>query len=228
MLTKHKIFDQTLWISTVLSLALAIFCTFLTAIYSILNAFMSPRTAINGPIGLYLWNSMSTLAHVAAVVLFAVEFHSYIQKNVLTKEEQESGWISTNRAELSWSFYILIASFCFIVLNFLFIYLVVRLKRSLMDLKNYYETNMNLLNNDNGILIGSARSMHDMSTQNPYDNNAEHIIEYQRMMSAPHITIQNIQMGTLSNNESPFGRRLGSNNQLRTSKKFKRIVDFIY
>jgi hypothetical protein len=239
MLTKHKIFDKTLWISTVLSVSLALFSTVLTAIYSLLNVFMSPTTAINGPIGLYLWNAISTLAHILAIVLFSLEFHMYIQKNVLTKDEQESGWVSTNRADLSWSFYILITSACLITLNFALIYAVVRLKRSFMQLKNYYETNMNLLNADNGVLISCGRSLNDLRPhdyyfshqqsqqpqQNPYDN-ADRVVEYHHIVAEPNLNIHELHVGVGQlSSEHPFGSR---NNELRTSKKLKRIVDFIY
>ncbi len=48
---------------------------------------------------------------------------------MLTKDELQSGWISLNRAQLSWSFYLLILSTSLIVLNIVFIYTTVKLKQ---------------------------------------------------------------------------------------------------
>ena len=44
------------------------------------------------------------------MIIYSAEFHFYINKNVLTKEQIENGWTSTGRGELGWSFYILFIS----------------------------------------------------------------------------------------------------------------------
>ena len=59
MLSKHKLFDQTLWISTILCCAFAIFSIFIASIFSLLNVFLMPTRIMQGPISLYLWNSIA-------------------------------------------------------------------------------------------------------------------------------------------------------------------------
>lgn len=132
----------------------------------------------------------------------------FIKKNVLTKDEIESGWISTNRAQLSWSFYILIISIVLILVNIALIYVTVRIKRSFIDIKNIYETNMNLINADSGILINypinEARSIDEQPSLNLKEMNSfkAHAID-----------------------DYPLGLK---SDDRRSSKKLKRIIDFIY
>lgn len=148
-----------------------------------------------------------------ALILFTLEFHLFINKNVLTKDEIESGWISTNRAQLSFSFYILIISICLLCVNIGLIYLTVRFKRSRADIKNIYETNMNLINGDNGILINCSRS----------DSKSD----YTQINDVPlSLNINDLNENKSQNNdENPFGFR---GDEQRSSKKLKRIIDFIY
>lgn len=61
----------------------------------------------------------------------------YIQKNVLTKDEQESGWISTDKAELGWSYFILIASTILVTINLALVYTIEIMKRSSLEPKSY-------------------------------------------------------------------------------------------
>ena len=66
-----------------------------------------------------------------AIILFSIEYHLYIKKNVMTQTELESGWVSTNRAQLSWSYYIMIASASLILINLILIKLTVRINQSI-------------------------------------------------------------------------------------------------
>lgn len=226
MLTKHKIFDFTLWISTVLCCSLALFSTVISGIFSLLNVFLSPNRVMNGPISMYLWSGISGLFHVLALIIFTVEFHLFIKKNVLTKEELEAGWVSTNRAQLSWSFYLLLISVFLIIINIAFINCVVRLKRSFIDLsKNQYDTNLNLINGDNnGLMVGDLIIPNGGILVSCTKTNKT---DYQQMVdNQPTLNLNDLNAlnNPNNNNESPFSFR----NELRSSRKLKRIIDFIY
>lgn len=81
-----------------------------------------------------------------ALIFFASEFFLFINQNILTKEELQSGWTSTNRAKLGWSYYILLVAVLLIFVNIAVTYLTVRLKRSFAHhLKNHHHYRMSLL-----------------------------------------------------------------------------------
>jgi len=215
MLIDHKIFDFTLWISTIVCCSLSLFSTLISSVFSLLNIFLSPNRTMNGPISMYLWNSLAGLFHILSLLLFTLEFHLFIKKNILTKDEIESGWVSTNRAYLSWSFYILLASIFLILVNIALIYCTVRLKRSFVDLKNRYEPNINLINGDTGLIVGDPGLIRCSRT---IKNDYSQMIDFNQ----PNINLDDIDMD--QNNENQFN----FNSDLRSSKKLKKIIDFIY
>ena len=92
-----------------------------------------------------LISTISALFHLLALVLFAVEFHVYIIKNVMTKEELDNGWVSLNRAQLFWSYYLLIISLVLITLNIVIIYLITTYKKSFTSFKTQYEILQNII-----------------------------------------------------------------------------------
>lgn len=59
MLRKHKLFDQTLWISTILACSTGLFSITVSGFFSFINVFVTPIQVISGPIGMYLWNSLA-------------------------------------------------------------------------------------------------------------------------------------------------------------------------
>lgn len=110
--------------------------------FSLFHVFLTSDRPRN-PISLYLWHSLAALFHLMAIILFAIEYLAFIRKNVLTKDELESGWSSLNRASLFWSYYILILSLVLICLNILVIFLITRFRRSsaFSNFKTKYDVN---------------------------------------------------------------------------------------
>ena len=56
----------------------------------------------------------------------------------MTKEELENGWVSLNRAQLFWSYYLIIISLVLITLNIVIIYLITTYKKSFTSFKTHY------------------------------------------------------------------------------------------
>ena len=216
MLISHKVFDFTLWISTVVSCSLALICTLISSIFSLLNILLSPNRTMNGPISMYLWNSLAGLFHAVALLLFTIEFNIFIKKNILTKDEIEAGWVSKDRASLCWSFYILLGSLFLLLVNIFLIYLTVRLKRSFMDLKNRYEPNLNLINAEN-LIVGDANGIL-VRCSSTSKNDYSQMVDFNQ----PNINLNDLDIDL--NNENQFN----FNNDLRSSKKLKKIIEFIY
>ena len=129
---------------------------------------------------------------MVALLLFTVEYHLYIKKNVLTKDELESGWLSAHRSHLSWSFYLLCISLGLIALNILIVYATAKIKNT-----TSLELNATLVAVDTCLIAGNA------------SNNA---IDYQQIEEF--------------NFEAPQQPAVGGG--LRSSKKVKKIIDFVY
>lgn len=199
-LSKHKLFDQTLWISTILCCSLAIIAAFISSILCLFNIFLTPEESTN-PISLYLWNSISAIFHFLAIILFALEYHVYIKHNVLTKDELESGWVSNKRAQLGWSYYLLISSLLFITLNICAIYVIASFKKTSINLNNEFR----MKSNDRGL-----------SSDFEYECNIDEIkrTQYQNLT---HNNTEN------SNNRNEYASSVG-----RESNKLKKITDFVY
>ncbi|RNA37271.1 Clarin [Brachionus plicatilis] len=190
VLSKDKIFDQTLWLCTILCCSLSLFAILLSAIFSLLNAFLSPSNPIHGPLSMYLWNSLSAVFHALAILIFTAEFYFYINKNVLNQEQMHSGWISTDCGKLGWSFFILFISFFLIITNIIIIYAHSKVNQSFLNfrnIKNFYEKNETLIDD-----VTEAKN-HNLSIDEPIR----------------------------PENESSSDLNV-------TSRRLKRIIDFIY
>ncbi len=212
---RHKIFDQTLWISTILSCSLAVFTTIICVLLAMLNVFLTPNKIINGPNSLYLWNFITSFFHFLSILMFTLLFYLNIRNNVLTKDQLESGWTSANRAHLSWSFYVLSASFVLTLLNFFLIYLIVKLKHSLIRMNNkkfisgalhrHYETNFNLMpDGDITFATNSLVSLNDASAAAAASSSGN------------------------KNNNHHQQRQFYGGETTNSNNRLKRIIDFIY
>ena len=156
---------------TILCCSLALIATFISSIFCLFNVFLTPERP-NGPISLYLWNTISALFHLLALVLFAVEFHVYIIKNVMTKEELDNGWVSLNRAQLFWSYYLLIISLVLITLNIVIIYLITTYKKSFTSFKTQYEINAmnNAIQSEQGNILVDSEGVVKRTEYQQIDN----------------------------------------------------------
>lgn len=83
-----------------------------------------------------------------ALIFFGIEFNFFINKNILTKEELEYGWHSSNRAFLLHSYYLLIASLVLIIINIIINYYLIKLKTIYKTKSNRYNV---YINKENGL-----------------------------------------------------------------------------
>jgi hypothetical protein len=166
---------------------------------------------------MYLWTAIALLFHLASLLLFTLEFHLFIKKNILTKDELEAGWTSENRSHLSWSFYILLASVALLIVNSGLIYCTVRLKRSFADLKRKYEPN--LMGSEPGLTVETSNGILVRCTPRTSKNDYSQMIDFNQ---------PNINLNDLDRDNNDENNRFNFNSDLRSSKKLKKIIDFIY
>ncbi len=151
---------------------------------------------------------------MSGLIFFSLEFHIYIKKNVLTKEQLESGWTSTDRAKLGWSFYLLLISLMLIITNILLINAIVRIKHSQFDLKSIFDsTNSTMAYCEASITNTDLNSTKTAKTDNytiidPYNSDNNNAYPFQS-----------------TNEEYSFSLKVEN---LNSPKKLKKIIDFIY
>ncbi|KAF4529691.1 hypothetical protein B566_EDAN010777 [Ephemera danica] len=97
--------EAGLWLATVACLAVGLLLAALAAIFAVLNTAATPARALPGVPGLYLWNLLAMFTNIAAVSLWAVQYHRTLQHNVMTKEDINNMWSSDGMAAFGFSFW---------------------------------------------------------------------------------------------------------------------------
>lgn len=200
----RKLLNEKIWILCIISCSLAIVSSVICALFCFIQLFPTFDKE-NIAKGTLIWNGLSGIFILLSLLLFAFQFNYYIQNNILTQEELDNGWISTNLAELSFSFYILFIPFILILLNVALISAAIRLKRSFVDLKNEY---------DNIQKSNSEATCRDLNLIQCRNNNVN-LLKNERIQEFYDTKIQ----------ASYFTFNLTG---LRSSSRLKKIIDLIY
>lgn len=111
-----------LWVATICSLGGALLFCSLAGVFAVINTATTPIGALTGVPGLYLWNTLAMLLDLGAVGLWAVQFHQKLQFNVMTREDRENYWVSTNMATFGASFWFVVGAAVVHALNMTAIY----------------------------------------------------------------------------------------------------------
>ncbi|EFX74054.1 hypothetical protein DAPPUDRAFT_307517 [Daphnia pulex] len=113
-----------LWVTTVTCVSGAIVFAVIGALMAIVNTTLTPVETIAGRTGLFLWNSLSIVFSVTAMVAWIVQFHLRLRSNVLVQEDRDNHWTSEGRAYLGYSFWFVIGSALSHVANIILLVLV--------------------------------------------------------------------------------------------------------
>ncbi|XP_069687992.1 clarin-3-like [Periplaneta americana] len=112
-----------LWVAAIACLAGALLFAGLSAIFAVVNTATTPIGAVTGVPGLYLWNSLAMFFNLCAVSLWAVQFYQKLQYNVMSREDRQNNWSSTNRAYYGYSFWFVVGAIVIHFLNIIAIYI---------------------------------------------------------------------------------------------------------
>ena len=90
----------------------------------------------------------------------------------MTKEELDNGWVSLNRAQLFWSYYLIIISLVLITLNIVIIYLITTYKKSFTSFKTQYEINAmnNAIQSEQGNILVDSEGVVKRTEYQQIDN----------------------------------------------------------
>ncbi|EPB68295.1 hypothetical protein ANCCEY_12611 [Ancylostoma ceylanicum] len=92
-------YSRILWIFILFFIALGILWICVGIVTSLLSSFTAQEDSIAGPIGIYLWSLLAILSLSASCVIFYIQFHSTMQKNLLTFELVQAGYSTQGLAK---------------------------------------------------------------------------------------------------------------------------------
>ncbi|KAG8171415.1 hypothetical protein JTE90_023061 [Oedothorax gibbosus] len=126
-MTKNpQLFTFSLWLLTIMSLALAMLFGLISAVFAVINTVVTPVEVITGISGLYLWNGIGALFSAGSVISWAALYYTKLQHNVMTKEELDQQWISKDKAWFGYSFWFAVVTFVLFSANIILTSLAVR------------------------------------------------------------------------------------------------------
>ncbi|GFY77574.1 uncharacterized protein TNIN_300851 [Trichonephila inaurata madagascariensis] len=126
MVKNPQLFTFSLWLLTIMCLALAMLFALISAVFAVINTVVTPVEVITGIAGLYLWNGIGALFSAGSVLSWVVQYYTKLQDNVMTKEEIDQQWISKDKAWFGYSFWFAVAAFILFVINIIITTLAVR------------------------------------------------------------------------------------------------------
>ncbi|XP_069140350.1 clarin-2-like isoform X2 [Argopecten irradians] len=109
-LYEFGMFPYGLWVSTIVLSSLGMAWGLVCIGFSIFNIVGKPIETITGPMGLYLWNFLAFLFSVLGMVMYLVLYFQYYAHNVLPLEDRIAQFSTEDNANLSYSFYLLVAA----------------------------------------------------------------------------------------------------------------------
>lgn len=93
------------WLGTLTCLCVGLLFSILGAISAAVNSAITTSHCLTGLGGLFLSNTLSLIANLAAVGFWLAQFYTSIQENVLSREDRDNMWTSEGMAELGFSFW---------------------------------------------------------------------------------------------------------------------------
>ncbi|VDP18426.1 unnamed protein product, partial [Heligmosomoides polygyrus] len=90
-------YNRVLWIFILFFICLGVLWICVGIVTALLSSFVAEEGTVAGPIGMYLWSllaceSFSMLSLTASCAIFYIQFHTSIQKNLLTAEQLQAGY----------------------------------------------------------------------------------------------------------------------------------------
>ena len=93
------------WIATIGCLAVGLLFSTLSAVFAVLNTATNQYLTLTGIPGLYMWNLLAMCLHLFAVILWAIQFVQKLQYNVMSREDIDNRWTSSEMASLGYSYW---------------------------------------------------------------------------------------------------------------------------
>ncbi|XP_071532782.1 uncharacterized protein [Panulirus ornatus] len=114
--------DYGLWVGTIACLSLGMMFAVVGALFAVINTATTPVEAITGVPGLYVWNTLAALFNLICVILWAVQFHENLTKNVLLYDAS-NGWTTEGMEVFGYSFWLVVVAIFVHVANIAIIFI---------------------------------------------------------------------------------------------------------
>ncbi|XP_054708622.1 clarin-3-like [Uloborus diversus] len=126
MVKNPQLFLFSLWLLTIMGLALAMLFALISAVFAVINTVVTPVEVITGIAGLYLWNGIGALFSALSVLSWVAQYFAKLKANVMTKDELDQQWTSEDKAWLGYSFWFAVVCFILFLINIIITSLAMR------------------------------------------------------------------------------------------------------
>lgn len=103
-------YNRVLWIFILFFICLGVLWICVGIVTALLSSFVAEEGTVAGPIGMYLWSLLALLSLTASCAIFYIQFHTSIQKNLLTAEQLQAGYSTQGLAKFGYSFYFMLGA----------------------------------------------------------------------------------------------------------------------
>lgn len=121
-----ELFLYSVWLLTIMCLALSLVFALISAVFAVINTVVTPVEVITGIFGLYLWNGIAALFSATSILSWLAQYYVKLSFNVMTQEELDQQWISEGRAWFGYSFWFVVVSFGLYIINILLTTLAIK------------------------------------------------------------------------------------------------------
>uniref|UniRef100_A0A224XVX5 Putative conserved plasma membrane protein n=1 Tax=Panstrongylus lignarius TaxID=156445 RepID=A0A224XVX5_9HEMI len=111
-----------LWLGTVICMCAGILFSAAAAVFAVINTATTPIGILTGVPGLYIWNTLSVLFQLGAIILWALQYHKKLRFNVMNEYERSHEWTSNGMAFFGLSYWLVVASVLLQFINIILIY----------------------------------------------------------------------------------------------------------
>lgn len=142
--TSPEFMSYGLWVGTISCLAIGMVFAVVGALFAVINTATTPVEFITGVPGLYIWNSMAALFNLICVILWAVQFHQHLTKNVLLYDA-DAGWTTKGMEVFGYSYWLVVVAIIVHIANIVIIFVGTYERKAKEEVRKPEEKSVNLM-----------------------------------------------------------------------------------
>ncbi|XP_064094117.1 uncharacterized protein LOC135206669 isoform X2 [Macrobrachium nipponense] len=142
--TSPEFMSYGLWVGTISCLSIGMVFAVIGALFAVINTATTPVEFITGVPGLYIWNSMAAFFNLICVILWAVQFHQHLTRNVLLYDA-DSGWTTEGMEVFGYSYWLVVVAIIVHIANIVIIFVGTYERKAKEEVRKPEEKSVNLM-----------------------------------------------------------------------------------